>query len=165
MTVDQLRQLPPLAVPYAPLRIEQEPDGRLRIFDSLRKKWIMLTPEEFVRQNFVHWLMSDRQYPSSLLQNEVSLTVNGTNKRCDTVAFDREGRPLLIVEYKAPNVEITQEVFDQIYRYNLSLHAKYLIVSNGRRHYCCRIDYSRDTYHFIRVIPTFPEANGLPVEN
>lgn len=160
-----LSKLPPLSIPLYPLRIEQREDGELKVYDELRKKSVALTPEEFVRQNYVKWLMQSMHYPASLLQNEVNLTVNGTRKRCDTIAFDREGKPLVIVEYKAPGVEITQEVFDQIYRYNLSFKAKYLIVTNGIRQYCCKVDYDRNTYFFIRNIPTFHEANGLPHEN
>ena len=165
MTLDDLERLPPLSIPCYALRMKKLDTGDLKVYDPLRKKWILLTPEEFVRQNFTRWLMDTKGYPSTLLQNEVSLNVNDTIKRCDTLALDREGKPLIVVEYKAPNVEITQEVFDQIYRYNLFLKAKYLIVSNGRRNYCCRMDYKNDTYNFIPVIPSFQEAMGLPGEN
>ena len=165
MNTDDLNKLPALSIPVYPLRMQQDDKGELSVFDPLRKKWVLLTPEEYVRQNFVQWLVSDRHYPAALLQNEVTVDVNGHKKRCDTLAFDREGKPLLIVEYKAPAIEITQDVFDQIYRYNLSLRARYLVVSNGKRQYCCRIDYKNETYHFIRQIPTFEEAMGLPIEN
>lgn len=165
MTAEDLKRLPPLSLPLAQIRLQRDEKGNLKVFDILRKKWVTLTPEEFVRQNFTHWLMDSLKYPAGLLQNEVSVNVNDTHKRCDTLAFDREGKPLLVVEYKAPNIEITQDVFEQIYRYNLSLKAKYLVVSNGRKHYCCRMDYQRESYHFIPVVPSFLEAIGLPMEN
>lgn len=160
-----LKSLPPLSLPYAPLKIAKTDSGDLKVFDKLRKKYVSLTPEEFVRQNFVHWLMESYGYPASLLQNEVAIDVNGSNKRCDTIAFGRAGEPLVIVEYKAPDVEITQNVFDQIYRYNLSLKAKYLIVSNGIKNYCCVIDYRNQTYNFIPVIPSYRDAVGMPGVN
>ena len=165
MKEEDLKKIPQFSIPFSPLRLAKNDEGDLRVFDVLRKKWVVLTPEEFVRQNFVNWLIKSKQYPASLIQNEVPITVNNTLKRCDTIAYDREGNPLLIVEYKAPNVEINQEVFDQIYRYNLALKARYLIVSNGVKHYCCRIDYKNATYNFIRVVPTFHEAIDLPMEN
>lgn len=165
MTIEEFKKLPPLSIPITPIKLVEDESHQLSVFDPLRKKWLRLTPEEYVRQNFVQWLIAAHKYPASLMQNEVSLTVNDMKKRTDTIAFDREGRPLLIVEYKAPTINITQEVFDQIYRYNLSLKVKYLIVSNGRNHYCCKMDYLHDTYHFIPKIPTFHEAAGLPHEN
>ena len=87
--------------------------------------------------------------------NEVSLTQNGISRRCDTVVADRTGEPLVIVEYKAPNITVTQKTFDQIVRYNMVLHAKYLIVSNGLTHYCCQIDYDADSYRFLEDIPSY----------
>lgn len=165
MKLEDLKKLPPLNLPYADLRISANQHGELIVFDPLRKKNVVLTPEEFVRQNFIHWLNTEKKYPLSLLQNEVGVKLNDTVKRCDTIAYNRNGNPLAIIEYKAPDIEITQDVFDQIYRYNLSLRADLLIVSNGRRHFCCKMDYRQNSYHFIPVIPTFNEAMGLPMEN
>lgn len=165
MKLEDLKKLPPLNLPYADLRISANQRGELSVFDPLRKKNVVLTPEEFVRQNFIHWLNTEKKYPLSLLQNEVGVKLNNTVKRCDTIAYNRNGNPLAIIEYKAPDIEITQDVFDQIYRYNLSLRADLLIVSNGRRHFCCKMDYRQNSYHFIPVIPTFNEAMGLPMEN
>jgi type I site-specific restriction endonuclease len=91
------------------------------------------------------------------MANEISLSLNGTSRRCDTVVYDRTGKPLIIVEYKANTVEITQKVFDQIVRYNMVLKARYLIVSNGMKHYCCRIDYDNHTYHFLQEIPPYED--------
>lgn len=130
-------------------------NGKPFIFDELRRKFIALTPEEWVRQHFVHFLTIHKGYPSGLVANEISLTLNGTSKRCDTVVYDRHARPRAIVEYKAPHIEITQKVFDQISRYNMVLHVDYLIVSNGMRHYCCRMDYEHNSYVFLQDIPMY----------
>lgn len=165
MTDADFKKLPPLSIPYADLKIARDEKGNLKIFDILRNKYIALTPEEFVRQNFVNWLISHHHYPKSLMANEMEINLNNTKKRCDTVVFDRECRPLMIVEYKAPDVSITQDTFDQIVRYNRELKAKYLVVTNGVKIYCCLIDYNRDSYHFIRLIPDYNEAAGLPGVN
>ena len=127
------------------------------ILDTLRKRWVTLTPEEWVRQNFVRFLIEDRDFPAALMNNEISLTQNGIKRRCDTLVADRQGTPLVIVEYKAPSIEISQKTFDQIVRYNLVLQAKYLIVSNGLRHYCCKIDYEHNSYCFLEEIPCYSE--------
>lgn len=132
-------------------------EGKNYIWDVLRKKYVALTPEEWVRQHFIHFLTECKGYPSGLLANEVQIVLNGTRKRCDTVLYDRRLTPKMIVEYKAPDVEITQAVFDQITRYNMVLRVDYLIVSNGLRHYCCRIDYTSGKYCFLPDIPAYPE--------
>ena len=129
------------------------------ILDPLRRRWVALTPEEWVRQNFVRFLIEDREFPAALMNNEISLTQNGIKRRCDTLVADRQGAPLVIVEYKAPTVEITQKVFDQIVRYNMVLQAKYLIVSNGMSHYCCKIDYENNSYSFLEDIPCYGQLN------
>ncbi len=133
----------------------KEKDGKPVIFDPVRRKFVALTPEEWVRQHFVNYLICNKGYPKELLANEVSLKLNGTTKRCDTVAYDRFLVPLMIVEYKAPHVEITSAVFDQIARYNMVLHVQYLTVSNGVNHFCCKIDYENLTYSFLKEIPTY----------
>lgn len=145
---------PKLNMPAAPLKISRCGDS-LKVYDSLRKKYVALTPEEYVRQNFVAWLIGDFHYPKSLMANEIGITLNGIKKRCDTVIFSPDGSPRMIVEYKSPDVNITQTVFDQIVRYNMVLRAKYLVVSNGISHYCCVIDYNADAYHFIPTIPDY----------
>ncbi len=127
----------------------------LKVFDPLRKKYVALTPEEYVRQHFTAWMTDHFDYPASLMRNEVSLTLNDTHRRCDTVIFRSDGSPLVIVEYKAPTVAITQNVFDQIARYNMVLHSRYLIVSNGLRHFCCEMDYQKDSYSFLPQIPSW----------
>lgn len=93
------------------------------------------------------------------MANEIGIELNGTRKRCDTVVFDSAGLPFMIVEYKAPDINITQKVFDQIVRYNMVLHARYLTVSNGLRHYCCIIDYQNSTYNFIPTVPDYQEVS------
>lgn len=125
----------------------------LKVFDTLRKKYVALTPEEYVRQHFTAWMTEFLGYPASLMNNEVSLKLNDTARRCDTVVFRSDGTPSVIVEYKAPTVAITQSVFDQIARYNMVLRSRYLIVSNGLRHFCCEMDYEGDCYRFLPSIP------------
>ncbi len=125
----------------------------LKVFDPLRSKYVALTPEEYVRQHFTAWMTDSLGYPASLMKNEVSLRLNDTRRRCDTVVFRSDGSPVVIVEYKAPTVAITQDVFDQIARYNMVLRSRYLIVSNGLRHYCCEMDYDNETYTFLPNIP------------
>lgn len=145
----------PLNLPQKQFNIKKSDDGRLRIFDRLRRKFVALTPEEWVRQNFVAFLIDNRGFPAGLMANEVSLTQNGISRRCDTLVSDRNGRPFVIVEYKAPTVAVTQNVFNQIVRYNMVFQARYLIVSNGLAHYCCSIDYTTGSYTFLEEIPHY----------
>jgi hypothetical protein len=123
------------------------------IFDIIRKKFVALTPEEWVRQHWIHYLIDDATYPRSLIAVEMNITVNELSKRCDIVVYDRSGKPCLIIECKSPDVKISQKVFDQIARYNLALQLKYLIVSNGKQHYGCEIDFGKRSYEFIEVLP------------
>ena len=146
----------PLNLPPAPLRL-QERNGHTTVFDPLRRRHIRLTPEEWVRQHFVHFLIAHKGYPQGLLANEVSLKLNGTTRRCDTVLYDLSAQPRMIVEYKAPTIQLSQRTFDQISRYNIVMRVPYLIVSNGLQHFCCRIDYERGTYEFLRQIPDYGE--------
>lgn len=127
----------------------------LKVFDPLRRKYVALTPEEYVRQHFTAWMTDSLGYPASLMNNEVSLKLNDTSRRCDTVVFRSDGTPAVIIEYKAPTVAITQNVFDQIARYNMVLQSRYLIVSNGLQHFCCEMDYENDTYRFLPQIPVW----------
>ena len=129
----------------------------LAIFDSLRRKFVALTPEEWVRQNFVAFLINEKHYPQGLMANEIEINQNGIKRRCDSLVADAQGAPVMIVEYKAPHINITQKVFDQIVRYNMVLKSKYLTVSNGMTHYCCIIDYENSTYSFMNDIPDYEE--------
>lgn len=130
-------------------------EGKKIIFDVLRRHYVALTPEEWVRQHFVHFLLAHKGYPQGLMANEVPVQLNGTKKRCDTVLYRRDLTARMIIEYKAPDVEITQAVFDQITRYNMVLKVDYLIVSNGLQHYCCHMDYANNSYTFLRDIPDY----------
>ncbi len=145
---------PKLNLPPIELRLNEE-EGILKVFDPLRKKFVALTPEEYVRQHFTDWMQKTYHYPASLMANEIGIDVNGMKKRCDTVVFNPDGSPLVIVEYKAPDIKISQTTFDQIVRYNMALKASYLIVSNGINHYCCVIDYKNNTYNFIPTVPDY----------
>ncbi|MEG1684691.1 MAG: type I restriction enzyme HsdR N-terminal domain-containing protein [Bacteroides sp.] len=130
-------------------------DGKDVIFDVIRRRYVALTPEEWVRQHFIHFLIAHKGYPSSLMANEVLLNLNGMKKRCDTVLYQRNLSPKMIIEYKAPHIEISQKVFSQISDYNLVLKVDYLIVSNGIDHYCCKMDYKNQSYLFLSDIPNY----------
>jgi len=125
------------------------------IFDIIRKKHIKLTPEEWVRQNFIMFMITERNYPAGLINVEMGLTLNNLTRRCDIVSFDKTGKPKVIVECKAPSVKITQKTFDQIAAYNLELDVDYLIVTNGLTHYCCKINRKENSYDFIEDVPDF----------
>ena len=149
-----------LNLPEHQFTIKKSANG-LTIFDVLRSKFVALTPEEWVRQNFVAFLIHHKQFPQALMGNEIALGQNDSKPHRDTRIADREGCPVAIVEYKAPSVEITQKVFDQIVRYNMVLRAKYLMVSNGLQHYCCKIDYDTDSYSFLPDIPCYTDIIGM----
>ncbi len=125
------------------------------IFDFLRRRFVALTPEEWVRQHFVHWLVDHHGYPKGLLANEVALRCGDKTLRCDSVVYSKDMHPVMIVEYKAPDIALTQRVFTQISAYNLLLHVDYLVVSNGLQHFCCRMDYEHQTYQFLSDIPPY----------
>ena len=135
----------------------REQNGRQQIFDVLRRRYVALTPEEWVRQHFVHYLIEHKGYPKGLLANEVDLRVGEKHLRCDTVLYDKALHPKIIVEYKAPDIAITQKVFNQITVYNMLLHVDYLIVSNGMQHYCCQMDYEQNRYTFLSDIPNYDQ--------
>lgn len=151
---------PPLHLPAIDTHITYGAGGRPSIFDSQRKRYVTLTAEEWVRQHFVAYLVRQLGYPAALIGNEVALDVSGVRRRCDTVVYSPlDGHPLAIVEYKAPSVAITQEVFCQIQSYNSVLHADYLIVSNGLRHFCCKNDYETMQASFLAEIPRWEVVN------
>lgn len=130
-------------------------ENKISIFDEIRKKFIVLQPEEWVRQHCVQYLIQVKQYPKSLINVEKELLVNGLRKRYDIVVFNTNGSIQLIVECKAPQITINQTTFDQIARYNLSLNANYLMVTNGINHYYCQMDYKIEAYHFLKDIPNY----------
>lgn len=125
------------------------------IFDFLRRRFVALTPEEWVRQHFTHFLVEHKGYPQALLGNEIELKTGGKRLRCDSILYNKDMSPRMILEYKAPSVALTQKVFNQISTYNFLLHVDYLIVSNGLQHYCCRMDYERGEYDFLPEIPDY----------
>lgn len=127
----------------------------MRIFDVIRKKFVDLQPEEWVRQHVLHFLINDKNYPKSLINVEKELKVNALKKRYDIVIYNSDGSILLLVECKAPEIKITQETFDQIARYNSQLDATYLMVTNGMAHYYCKMNLQEEKYTFLKDIPDF----------
>lgn len=125
------------------------------IFDSIRKRFVVLTPEEWVRQHFIQFLLNELHVPASLIGVETSLKYNGLSKRSDIVVYDRIGKPAMAIECKASTVKIDQKVFDQLARYNMVLNVSYLVVTNGMVHYCCQINKLDGSYSFLQEIPPF----------
>lgn len=130
-------------------------ENKISIFDPIRKKYVILQPEEWVRQHCVQFLIHEKRFPKSLINIEKELTINSLKKRYDIVVFNSDGSIHLIIECKAPKIDIKQETFDQIARYNLKLNATYLMVSNGLNHYYCQMDYKNECYNFLEDIPQF----------
>ena len=130
-------------------------ENKVRIFDIIRKKFVVLQPEEWVRQHTIHYLINDKNYPQSLLNVEKLLAVNGINKRYDIVVFNSDSSIEILIECKSPKIAITQEAFDQIAQYNMALKATYLMVTNGLDHFYCQMDYEKEKYTFLQGIPDF----------
>lgn len=143
-----------LNLPEYDFKMKNE-DGKFFIFDVIRKKFIVLTPEEWVRQNFIQYLKSEKKYPSSLMAVEKKIIINQNQRRFDLVIYTKTGQPLLIAEFKAPNIKITQETFDQVVRYNMALKVKNVVVSNGMQHFACEINYEKNSYSYLKEIPAF----------
>ncbi|MDO6600930.1 type I restriction enzyme HsdR N-terminal domain-containing protein [Tenacibaculum sp. 1_MG-2023] len=143
-----------LNLPTYPFKLKSN-ENKTLIFDKLRKKNVVLTPEEWVRQHFVMYLIEEKKYPVSLIAIEKQLTINNRKKRTDILIFNAQGNPDIIVECKAPKIKITQDTFDQIARYNLKLNANYLIVTNGLEHFYCKMDFENETYIFLKEIPNY----------
>jgi type I site-specific restriction endonuclease len=146
--------LPPLNLPPYPFKISDD-NGQFSLFDEIRKKNIILTPEEWVRQHFVQYLIRQKGYPRSLIRLEGGLRLNGLQKRTDIVVFDSSGQRILIVECKAPSVSIDQKTFDQVARYNMVHKVSLLAVSNGLQHYYCTINHEKRNYLFIEELPAY----------
>ena len=130
-------------------------EGRREVFDPVRKKYVTLTPEEYVRQQMIWYLIEDKSYPVGLLKVETALYLNGMTKRTDILVCSRQGEPLLIVECKAESVPLTQAVFDQLARYNMAFNVRYLVATNGISHYCCLLSHENSTYTFLKEIPCY----------
>ena len=152
----KLKQMLELNLPSFDINVKKI-GGKISILDPLRRKFVALTPEEWVRQHFVNFLLREKGYPAALIANEIQIDLNKLKKRCDSVVYNRDLSPLMIIEYKAPDVEITQQVFDQIVRYNIVLKVKYLIVSNGLNHYCCIMDYDKQSFSYLSDIPNYTD--------
>ena len=144
--------LPHLQLPDHGLKTRHGPDGDA-VFDPIRRKWVALLPEEWVRQHFVNHLVHDKGCPASLITLEKALVLNEMRKRADVVVHDRNGLPVALVECKAPDVRLTQAVFEQAARYNVVFKVPYLLVTNGLKHYCCRVDHSTGDVRFLVDIP------------
>jgi len=147
-------QLQALNLPPYPFKISDK-DGVLSIFDESRKKHIIITPEEWVRQHFVQYLINQKKYPKSLIKLEGGLRLNNMAKRSDILVFNNTGQKILMVECKAPSVNINQKVFDQVARYNMTHKVELLAVTNGLQHYYCRIDFGNSNYKFIEELPDY----------
>lgn len=130
-------------------------ENKVSIFDIIRKKFVILQPEEWVRQHCMHYLITEKNYPKSLINVEKELTINGLKKRYDIVIFNPDGSIFLMVECKSPKITINQSTFDQIARYNLKINAAYLMVTNGINHYYCQMDFKKEQYTFLRDIPSY----------
>ena len=148
--------LQPLNLPAYPFKITER-DGQLSIFDELRKKQIIITPEEWVRQHFVQYLIADKHYPKTLIGLEGGLKLNGMPRRTDILVYNDKGAKVLLVECKAPSVKISQQVFDQVARYNWVHKVPLLAVTNGLEHYYCRIDFEKESYNFIPELPGYTQ--------
>lgn len=130
-------------------------ENKVAIFDEIRKKFIIISPEEWVRQHVVQFLLQDKKYPKSHINVEKLLKINNLTKRYDVVVFKPDGNISILVECKAPEVKITQSTFDQIARYNMTLKAEYLMVTNGLNHYFCKMDYEKEQYDFLQELPKY----------
>ena len=130
-------------------------ENKVSIFDEIRKKFIILTPEEWVRQHVIRFLLDEKKYPKSLINVEKVLTVNGLRKRYDIVVFNPDGSIFVLVECKGPEIKTAQATFDQIARYNMTLKAQFLMVTNGLNHYFCQMDFEKEQYIFLKELPTF----------
>ncbi|MCD8210373.1 MAG: type I restriction enzyme HsdR N-terminal domain-containing protein [Prevotella sp.] len=146
----------PLNLPQYEIKISQR-NGKSYIFDSLRLKYVSLTPEEWVRQHFINYLATYLGYPKGLLVNEAEIKIGEKKLRCDSVLYNKESLPRMIIEYKAPTIEITQKVIDQVAAYNSLLKAEYLVVSNGIKHFCFKVDYKKRKLLALKEIPKYSE--------
>jgi len=147
-------ELPKLNLPNAALKTKLV-EGTTQVFDAVRKKYLILTPEEWVRQHFIHYLNKEKNYPFGLMGVEKMVKYNSLKTRADIVLYTADGKPNVIVECKAPNVEITQDAFNQIAKYNYKLRVKYLVVTNGLQHFCCEMDYENNKLTFLEEIPEY----------
>ncbi|MCF8347122.1 MAG: type I restriction enzyme HsdR N-terminal domain-containing protein [Bacteroidales bacterium] len=143
-----------LNLPEYDLKTKEE-SGRIFVFDPFRSRYLVYTPEEHVRQHFARFLIEERGFPATLMATEHSMKLNKMSKRCDILVFSRDRQPVVLVECKSPAVRITQAVFDQVARYNVVFRVSYLMVTNGMKHYCCRVDFASGKVEFMDEIPQY----------
>ncbi|MCA4895152.1 MAG: type I restriction enzyme HsdR N-terminal domain-containing protein [Cytophagales bacterium] len=143
-----------LNLPEIDAKLKKE-EGKVWIFDIIRKKYVVLTPEEWVRQHFIHFLIHELKYPKSLFRIESSLTYNKLQKRSDILIFDRDGKPWMLVECKSADIRLSQNAFNQVAVYNMTVNAKYIAVSNGRIHFCCEAAKHGEASIFLNSFPQF----------
>ena len=136
-------------------------ENKVSIFDDIRKKFIILTPEEWVRQNVIQFLLVEKKYPKSLINVEKVLIINDLRKRYDVVVFNPDGSIFILIECKAPEIKTAQATFDQIARYNMTLKAEFLMVTNGHNHYFCQMDFENEKYQFLKELPDYLGENRL----
>ena len=146
--------MPQLNLPNAVLKTKLV-EGTTQVFDAVRKKYLVLTPEEWVRQHFIHYLNSEKKYPLGLMGIEQMVKYNEQSTRADIVLYTTEGKPNMIVECKSPKVKITQDAFNQIAKYNFKLRVDFLVVTNGMQHFCCAMDYENNKITFLEEIPSY----------
>ena len=146
--------LPQLNLPIAALKTKLV-EGTTQVFDQVRKKYLVLTPEEWVRQHFIHYLNQEKNYPLGLMGVEQMVKYNGMQTRADIVLYAADGKPNMIVECKAPKVKITQDAFNQIAKYNFNLKVDFLVVTNGIQHFCCALDYKNNKISFMKEVPDY----------
>ncbi len=147
-----------LNLPTYKFQLQINEDGKRLIFDEIRKKYVALTPEEWVRQNFLKYLIIEKKYPKSLISVEMQLYLNNISRRSDIVVFSQQAKPKVIVECKSANVKINNNVFEQIKEYNIKLKVDFLIITNGLKHYCCKVDYENNKCIFLEDIPSYKEV-------
>jgi hypothetical protein len=152
--MEDVKGLKKLNLPEYTFRLKKEA-GRMFIFDPIRKKYVALNAEEWVRQHFILFLIREKQFPEARMAVEKKVCINSRPQRFDLLIYDRRGEPHTMAEFKAPEVKITQQAFDQIVRYNRVLKVKYIIVSNGLQHYACRMDYENKDYSFLKDVPVY----------
>ncbi len=151
-----MTDLPALNFPPYSLQIREQ-DGRQTVFDRIRRRYVRLSPEEWVRQQMIHYLIDQKHVPETLIAVEKVLRLYKLRKRFDIAVFSASGQPLLLVECKSPDVFLSQDVFDQIARYNLALNVRYLVVTNGLVHYCCQLDDHAQSWYFLTEIPDYQQ--------
>lgn len=146
-----------LSLPSYGARVREE-SGEIQIWDEFRMKWVVCTPEEWVRQHFVHFIANHLGFPKGRIGLEITLNVNQMKKRADVCVFDKTGKPYILAECKAPEINLNDKVFEQIGRYNLSLNAPFLLITNGIKHYCAKIDFSKKEWELISEFPIYSEV-------